>query len=47
MTERGVTASLVEAAALAWLESLGWAVKNGPEITPGELASEHIIGGKA
>lgn len=38
------TESTIEDAALAWLESLGWAVKNGPDITPGELASEHIIG---
>ncbi len=30
--------SAVEEAALAWLESLGWAVKHGPEIAPGELS---------
>ena len=41
------TESIVEQATLAWLESLGWAVKNGPEITPGELDSEHIIGRNA
>ncbi|MGE5481551.1 MAG: type I restriction endonuclease subunit R, partial [Bacteroidota bacterium] len=40
MTERSVTESLVEQAALAWLESLGWAVKQGPAISPGELAAE-------
>jgi type I restriction enzyme R subunit len=30
----------VEEAALAWLESLGWEVKHGPEIAPGELFAE-------
>ena len=34
------TESVVEEAALAWLESLGWTVKNGAEIAPGELATE-------
>jgi type I restriction enzyme R subunit len=34
------TESVVEDAALAWLESLGWTLKNGPEIAPGELAAE-------
>src|SRR5438445_947944 len=32
--------SVVENAALAWLESVGWAVQHGAEITPGELAAE-------
>ena len=41
------TESIVEQGALAWLDSLGWAVKNGPDITPGELAEGHIIGGNA
>ena len=31
------TESVVEEAALAWLESLGYTVKHGPEIAPGEL----------
>ena len=31
------TESLVEDAAFAWLESLGYTVKHGPEIAPGEL----------
>ncbi len=35
MTARGVTESVVEQAALAWLESIGWAVRNGAEIAPG------------
>lgn len=39
MVER-FTESVVEDAALAWLESLGWAVKAGPEIAPGELFAE-------
>ena len=32
---RRFTESVVEDAALAWLESLGWAVKHGPDISPG------------
>ncbi|MGE5482865.1 MAG: type I restriction endonuclease subunit R, partial [Bacteroidota bacterium] len=35
-----MTESLVEQAALAWLESLGWTVRHGPEIAPGELFAE-------
>lgn len=34
------TESVVEQAALAWLESAGWAVMNGAEIAPGEPAAE-------
>jgi type I restriction enzyme R subunit len=34
------TESTVEDAALGWLESLGWTVKHGPDIAPGELAAE-------
>jgi type I restriction enzyme, R subunit len=40
MTDRGVTESVVELAALAWLESRGWLVLNGADIAPGELAAE-------
>lgn len=40
MTERGVTESVVEQAALAWLESIGWHVVNGAEIAPGEPDAE-------
>lgn len=40
MTERGVTESVVEQAALAWLESIGWQVVNGAEIAPGEPDAE-------
>jgi len=32
--------SVVEHAALAWLESAGWQVRNGAEIAPGEPAAE-------
>lgn len=32
-----LTESIVEYAALASLESLGYAIKHGPEIAPGEL----------
>lgn len=34
------TESVVEDAALAWLESLGYAVLHGPAIAAGELAAE-------
>ena len=34
------TESVVEQAALAWLESAGWSVKNGTAIAPGEPAAE-------
>ena len=34
------TESIVEQAALAWLENTGWSVKNGAEIASGEPAAE-------
>ncbi|MGH8590152.1 MAG: type I restriction endonuclease, partial [Gammaproteobacteria bacterium] len=34
--------SVVEDAALAWLESAGWSVHSGAEIAPGEPAAERI-----
>ena len=34
------TESVVEQAALAWLESVGWSVRNGASIAPGEPAAE-------
>src|SRR2546425_402735 len=40
MTERGVTESVIEHAALAWLESVGWSIRHGADIAPGELAAE-------
>ncbi|MBI3068091.1 MAG: hypothetical protein HYY79_04190 [Betaproteobacteria bacterium] len=36
----GFSESVVEDAALAWLETLGWTVVHGPDIAPGELAAE-------
>lgn len=38
------TESVVEEAALAWLESLGWTVKHGPKIAPGEPDAEYVVG---
>ena len=34
------TESIVEQAALAWLESLGWSGRNGLDIAPGEATAE-------
>ena len=34
------TESIVEQVALAWIESLGYAVKHGPEIGPEEVFAE-------
>ena len=36
--------SVVDPAALAWLESLGWSVRHGLAIAPGESKAERIIG---
>jgi len=36
----GFAESEVESVALAWLESLGWAVKHGPDIAPEGLFAE-------
>ena len=36
------TESVVEQAALAWLESIGWTVRNGATIAPGEPEAERI-----
>jgi hypothetical protein len=35
----GFAESVVEEAALAWLESVGWLIRNGAEIAPGEPAA--------
>ncbi len=40
------TESVVEDAALAWLESLGWGVRHGPDIAPGSLFAERAAGYK-
>jgi type I restriction enzyme, R subunit len=37
---QGITESVVEEAALTWVDKLGWRAKHGPEIAPGELAAE-------
>jgi type I restriction enzyme R subunit len=37
---QGFTESVVEDAALAWLESLGYTIKHGPEIGPEEIFAE-------
>ena len=38
------TESIVEQAALAWLESLGWCVRHGLEIAPGKRGAERVNG---
>ncbi|HOC43811.1 MAG TPA: type I restriction endonuclease subunit R [Thermoanaerobaculales bacterium] len=40
MVSRSFTESVVEEAALAWLEAAGWRVEYGPRIAPGELFAE-------
>ena len=40
MTDRGVTESVVEEAALAWLESSGWQIAQGPDLAPVVSGSE-------
>jgi type I restriction enzyme R subunit len=40
VTGRGVTESVVEQAALAWLEGAGWRIRTGAEIAPGEPGAE-------
>jgi len=37
MTYRALTESVVEDAALPWLERVSWSVRHGTEIAPGEL----------
>ena len=39
----GLNESHIEDAALAWLESLGYAVLHGPDIAAGELSAERVI----
>jgi type I restriction enzyme R subunit len=36
----GMTESVVEDAALAWLEAIGWRIAHGPDIAPDALAAE-------
>jgi len=40
MSMPAFTESVVESAALAWLDGIGWTVKNGAEIAPGQLWAE-------
>lgn len=40
MISQGFTESVVEDAALGWLESLGYSVLHGPDIAAGESAAE-------
>jgi type I restriction enzyme, R subunit len=40
MTDRGVTESVVEQAALAWLESVGWRTAHGADIAPDVSTAE-------
>jgi len=35
-----LTESTIESAALAWLDTLGWRIRHGPEIAPSELFAE-------
>lgn len=41
------TESVVENAALIWLEDLGYSIKLGPEIAPGEFAAGRTYYGRA
>ncbi len=38
MNDHPFSESVIEQAALAWLESVCWSVRHGAEIAPGELA---------
>ena len=40
MTNSGIGESVIDDAALAWLESLGYIVLHGPDIAVGEPAAE-------
>jgi type I restriction enzyme, R subunit len=40
MKDRGMSESIIEQAALAWLESAEWSIRNGAEIAPGEPGAE-------
>jgi type I restriction enzyme R subunit len=40
LSQQAFSESTVEESALDWLAQLGWAVKSGPEIAPGELFAE-------
>lgn len=42
MTYRGLAESVIEQAALAWLESVGWTARSGAEIAPGEPIADRV-----
>ena len=42
MSDIGVAESVVEQAALAWLEGLDWRIAHGPEIAPETLSAERV-----
>jgi len=44
MTASPFTESVVEDAALAWLESLSWTVKHGLETGPKEPVAKQVMG---
>ena len=46
MSERGVTESVVEEAALAWLEAGGWRIAHGPDIAPDMPAAARADSGE-
>ena len=37
------TESTVEQAALAWIESVGWSVRSGAEVAPGEPYGQAVL----
>lgn len=43
MSRKQLVESVVEDAALDWLESLGWSAKRGPEIAPDAPSAEHVV----
>lgn len=43
MSPSRITESVVEEAALDWLESLDWAVAHGPDIAPDTLAAQRDV----
>ena len=46
MTVVGLSESIVQQAALAWLETLGFTVKHGHDIAPGKLVPKKLLWGK-
>ncbi len=40
-----LTESLIESATLEWLEAVGWSVRHGGEMVPGELFGECLSSG--